>query len=113
MLRVLVAVTGTPNELKSALGGNWLDIVLSPGVNMELVAQIVKPVATGSIRIDTQANRISIPVTDRTRALVIVATALSEVRIEPEDLALRRPTLDEVFLYLTGSTSENSLEAAS
>jgi ABC-2 type transport system ATP-binding protein len=109
-----VIAEGTPDELKSVVGGNWLDIVLSSGVDTDAVAQIVKPVATGSIRIDTQVNRISVPVTDRTRALVTVATALSEAGIELEDLSLRRPTLDEVFLHLIGSAeAENSQEVAS
>jgi ABC-2 type transport system ATP-binding protein len=109
-----VIAEGTPDSLKSALGGDWLDIVVRPGVETVTVAQIVKPVACGDIRIDTQANRISVPVTDRMRALVTVATALSEARIEPEDLALRRPTLDEVFLHLTGPLeAENTLEGVS
>jgi len=109
-----VIAEGTPDELKSVVGGDWLDIVLHPGVDMDTIAQIVKPVATGPLRIDTQINRVSVPVTDRTRALVTIATALSEAEIEPEDLALRRPTLDEVFLHLTGpAEAENSLEVAS
>jgi len=109
-----VIAEGTPDSLKSALGGDWLDIVVRPGVETVTVAQVVKPVACGDIRIDTQANRISVPVTDRMRALVTVATALSEARIEPEDLALRRPTLDEVFLHLTGPLeAENTLEGVS
>ena len=109
-----VIAEGTPDSLKSALGGDWLDIVLRPEVETATVAQIVKPVATGSIRIDTQVNRISVPITDRTRALVTVATALLEAGIEPEDLALRRPTLDEVFLHLTDSTKgDHPLEVAS
>jgi len=109
-----VIAEGTPDSLKSALGGDWLDIVLRPGVETATVAQIVKPVACGDIRIDTQANRISVPVTDRMRALVTVTTALSEARIEPEDLAVRRPTLDEVFLHLTGPVeAEKTLEGVS
>jgi ABC-2 type transport system ATP-binding protein len=103
MLKVgRVIAEGTPDALKSALGGDWLDIVLNPGVDPDPVAQIVQQVASGDIRIDLEANRISVPVTDRTRALVTVATAFSEAQIEPEDISLRRPTLDEVFLHLTG-----------
>jgi ABC-2 type transport system ATP-binding protein len=109
-----VIAEGTPDALKAELGGDWLDIVLRTEGETTTVAQIVKSVAHGNIRIDTQVNRISIPVTDRTRALVTVAAALSEAGIEPEDLALRRPTLDEVFLHLTGSTKEeHSQEVAS
>ncbi len=109
-----VIAEGTPDSLKSALGGDWLDIVLRPGVETATVAQIVKPVACGDIRIDTQANRISVPVTDRMRALVTVTMALSEAGIEPEDLAVRRPTLDEVFLHLTGPVeAKKTLEVVS
>jgi ABC-2 type transport system ATP-binding protein len=98
-----IIAEGTPDELKSALGGDWLDIVLSPGADPEQVIQIVGQVASGDVRVDADSNRISVPVSDRTRALVAVATALSEAQIEPEDLTLRRPTLDEVFIHLTGS----------
>jgi ABC-2 type transport system ATP-binding protein len=102
-----IIAEGTPDELKSALGGDWLDIVLSPGVDTASVMQIVGPIASGDIRMDADSNRISIPVSDRTRALVAVATALSDARIEPEDLTLRRPTLDEVFIHLTSSDKTN------
>ncbi|HLZ57343.1 MAG TPA: ATP-binding cassette domain-containing protein [Ktedonosporobacter sp.] len=109
-----VIAEGTPDELKSALGGDWLDLALSIGSDIDAVTQIVQPVATGSIHIDSEANRISVPVIDRTRALITVATALSEARIELEDISLRRPTLDEVFLHLTGpSETKNSQEVAS
>lgn len=109
-----VIAEGTPDELKSVVGGDRLDIVVSRAIDTERVAQLVKPVATGSIRIDAQVRLVSVPVTDQTRSLLTVAAALLEAGIEPEDLALRRPTLDEVFLHLTGSAEpENSLEVAS
>jgi ABC-2 type transport system ATP-binding protein len=98
-----VIAEGAPDELKSALGGDWLDIVVSPGVDTSVVAQIVQPLAWGDIRIDAEVGRMSVPVRDRTKALVTVATALAEAQIEPEDISLRRPTLDEVFIHLTGS----------
>lgn len=109
-----VIAEGTPDSLKSALGGDWLDIVLRPDNDISVVVHIVKPVVQGDIDIDSQSNRISVPITDRTKALVAVAMALSEAGIEPEDLTLRRPTLDEVFLHLIGPAgSENTLEVAS
>jgi ABC-2 type transport system ATP-binding protein len=109
-----IIAEGTPDSLKSALGGDWLDIVLRPDDDTGIVAQIVKPVAQGDISIDREDNQISVPVTNRTKALVTVAMALSEAGIEPEDISLRRPTLDEVFLHLTGPAgSENSWEVVS
>lgn len=109
-----VIAEGTPDALKARLRGDWLDIVVRPGVEIATVVQMVKPVAIGNIRVDTQMNQISIPVTDRTRAVVTVATTLSEAGVELEDLMLRRPTLDEVFLHLTDSAQGHSpLEVAS
>ncbi|MBI5960420.1 MAG: ATP-binding cassette domain-containing protein [Chloroflexi bacterium] len=98
-----IIAEGTPNELKTALGGDWLDIVLSLGTDASIVTSIVEQVAAGPLRMDARTNRISAPVKDRTKALVTIATALSEAQIEPEDISLRRPTLDEVFIHLTGS----------
>jgi ABC-2 type transport system ATP-binding protein len=106
-----VIAEGTPSELKSALGGDWLEIVLHPGVDTVPVEQIVQQVASGAIRIDRENNRVSVPVTDRTKSLIAVATALAEARIEPQDIALRRPTLDEVFIHLT-TEADKQLEVA-
>ncbi len=103
-----VIAAGTPAALKSAIGGDWLDLVLRDEADAGRAAELVQPLASGAIR--RQDNRLSVPVADRTRALIAVATALAEARLEPEDLTLRRPTLDEVFLHLTGP--EQPLEAA-
>ena len=109
-----VIAEGTPNELKASLGGDWLDIVLRPGEETEPVAKLVEKIASGEVRVDSVANRVSVPVAERTSALITAATALAEAHIEPEDISLRRPTLDEVFLHLTGiSEGESSLEVAS
>jgi ABC-2 type transport system ATP-binding protein len=112
-----VIAEGAPDELKAALGGDRLDIVLKPGDDAGVVAQIVQqvgaPFGSADIHIDIEANRVSVPVDNRTRALVAVATALSQAQIEPQDISLRRPTLDEVFIHLTGATQvDNSPEAA-
>jgi ABC-2 type transport system ATP-binding protein len=103
-----VIAEGTPDELKSASGGDWIDIALSPGADTGPVAQLVRQVASGELRIEAETNRISVPVTDRTRSLVNLAAILSEARIDPEDISLRRPTLDEVFLHLTSSSEAES-----
>jgi ABC-2 type transport system ATP-binding protein len=109
-----VIAEGTPDALKALLGRDWLDIVVRPDVEVAAVVQMIKQVAAGDIRIDPQMNQISIPVTDRTSAVITVATTLSEAGIELEDLVLRRPTLDEVFLHLTDPAQSHSpLEVAS
>lgn len=60
-------------------------------------------VADGEVQVTDV--RVSVPVKDRTKALVQMANSLHEAKIEPEDITLRRPTLDEVFLHLTGAAA--------
>lgn len=98
---------GTPDELKATLNADWLDIILSSRATTEAVTQIIQPLTTGNIRIDVEANRISVPALDRIKTLVSVAIALSQAGIEPQDLSLRRPTLEEVFIHLTGPSQPN------
>jgi ABC-2 type transport system ATP-binding protein len=101
-----VIAEGTPDELKSAFGGDWLDIVLRADIDAASAQGIVAQVADGEIHTDAETNKLSVPVKQRTKALVAVVTALAEAGIEPEDISLRRPTLDEVFIHLTSSAVE-------
>lgn len=109
-----VIAEGTPDALKASLRGDWLDIVVRPDTDLATVEHMVKPMATGDIRLDPQLNQISIPVMDRMSAVITVATILSEAGIKLEDLVLRRPTLEEVFLHLINPAQNHStLEVAS
>jgi ABC-2 type transport system ATP-binding protein len=98
-----VVAEGTPDELKTQLGSDWLDLVLADPADVPRVVELAGPLADGEVRVTDV--RISIPVKDRTRALVQMANSLHEAKIEPEDLTLWRPTLDEVFLHLTGAAA--------
>ncbi|MEV6859797.1 ATP-binding cassette domain-containing protein [Streptosporangium subroseum] len=103
MLRAGRVVTeGTPEELKSAIGDDWLDIVLADAGDVAATEAIAGRIASGEVRVDGEARRVSVPVAERTRALVTMATALGDAGVEPIDITLRRPTLDEVFLHLMG-----------
>ncbi|MET9269934.1 ATP-binding cassette domain-containing protein [Kribbella sp. NPDC003557] len=98
-----VVAEGTPDELKTRLGSDWLDLVLADPAEVPRVVELAARLADGEVRVDDV--RVSVPVKDRTKALVQMATSLHEARIEPEDITLRRPTLDEVFLHLTGAAA--------
>lgn len=104
----VVIAEGTPDDLKAMIGGDWIDITLPSEIAPQTLLPMVESLASGESRIDAQANRLSIPVQNRTKALIAVSSALSEAGIEPDDISLRRPTLDEVFIHLTGSTQEES-----
>ncbi|MER7246308.1 ATP-binding cassette domain-containing protein [Kribbella sp. NPDC000426] len=96
-----VVAEGTPDELKTQLGSDRLEIVLADLADVRRVAELAGPLADGAIAVVD--GRVSVPVADRTKALVVMANSLHEAKIEPEDITLRRPTLDEVFLHLTGA----------
>ncbi|MEU4390699.1 ATP-binding cassette domain-containing protein [Kribbella sp. NPDC023855] len=96
-----VVAEGTPDALKAQLGADWLDLVLAATTEVQQVLQLVDRLADGEVR--TDELKVSIPVKDRTKALIEIATLLQEAKIEPADVTLRRPTLDEVFLHLTGT----------
>ncbi|MBB5867983.1 ABC-2 type transport system ATP-binding protein [Allocatelliglobosispora scoriae] len=97
-----VVAEGTPEQLKSMIGGDRIDIVLGDAALLGRAVETVRPLSTGEIEVDAAEARLSVPVAERARALMLVAAALTEHGIEPVDVVLRRPTLDEVFLHVTG-----------
>ncbi|MFG2323691.1 ATP-binding cassette domain-containing protein [Streptomyces sp. NBC_01723] len=98
-----VVADGTADELKAAIGGDRVDVVLRDAG--QLGAAVALLPLTG-VRVDPDRRLLSAPVTDRMTALSGVVRALAEAGLEAEDVALRRPTLDEVFLHLTDRTKE-------
>ncbi|MFF0969773.1 ATP-binding cassette domain-containing protein [Streptomyces sp. NPDC003703] len=94
-----VIADGTAGELKALAGGDRVDVVLRDARRLAAVAALLP--LTG-VSADPDRRLLSAPVTDRMAALSAVVRALEEAGAEAEDVALRRPTLDEVFLHLTG-----------
>src|SRR5690606_32991007 len=101
-----VVAGGTPDELKSRLGGDRLDVVIRDPERLGEAAGIVAAAAGGPAAADPDTRRVSVPVTDRVAALAAVLPALTGAGVEADDVAVRRPTLDEVFLSLTGTRRE-------
>jgi ABC-2 type transport system ATP-binding protein len=97
-----VIAEGSPAELKSDLGGDRLDVVLRDAAELGEAAAVIARVTGTEPSIDSDARRVSTPVRDRVRTLTSASGALAESGLDVEDIALRRPTLDEVFLHLTG-----------
>ena len=97
-----VIAVGTPDELKARLGGDRIDVVVRRTEELGSAARLMARVADADPVVDADARRLSAPVTDRIRALGQVLRGLEDAGIEVEDIASRRPTLDEVFLHLTG-----------
>jgi ABC-2 type transport system ATP-binding protein len=99
---------GTPTELKARLGGDRIDVVLGRVEDLPTAAALLARVAGAGVEVETDLDnrRVSAPVEHRMAALTEALRGLEAAGIDPEDVALRRPTLDEVFLHLTGRRSE-------
>ncbi|WP_194813611.1 ATP-binding cassette domain-containing protein [Nocardia sp. XZ_19_385] len=102
----------TPDGLKNILGGDQIVVVASEVADLPAVAKVVARVCEGEPEIDDVERRVHAPVTDRVAALTEVARTLQDEGIVVEDIGLRRPSLDDVFLQLTGHRTETTEEAA-
>ncbi len=92
-----VVAEGTADQLKAKIGGDRIDVVLRDAADLTRAALLLP----GESTLDEDRRLISAPVSDRMAALTETVRGLEEAGIEAEDIALRRPTLDEVFLHLT------------
>ncbi|WP_409058914.1 ATP-binding cassette domain-containing protein [Streptomyces sp. SYP-A7185] len=102
-----VIADGTADELKSKTGGDRIDVVVRDAAQLERAARLLPGEAT----LDADRRLASAPVADRMEALTGVVQALREAGVEAEDIAVRRPTLDEAFLRLTGPAGERERSA--
>lgn len=96
-----VIAEGTADQLKALTGGDRIDVVLRDAGQLGAAVALL-PLPKDDVSVDPDRRLLSAPVTDRMAALSGVVRALEAAGIEAEDVALRRPTLDEVFLHLTG-----------
>ncbi|MFI8824561.1 ATP-binding cassette domain-containing protein [Streptomyces sp. NPDC053431] len=100
-----VVADGTPDELKTRVGLDRIDVVVRDGARLDEAVRLL-PSGAAEADVDRDRRRISAPVRDRMASLAETVRALEAAGIEAEDIALRRPTLDEVFLRLTGARAE-------
>jgi ABC-2 type transport system ATP-binding protein len=97
-----VIAAGSPDELKARAGGDRIDVVVQDGDQLAVAAVAVAAAVGAEVEVVPEHRRISAPVTDRTAALTAVVTSLHDAGVAADDIALRRPSLDEVFIQLTG-----------
>ncbi|MET8690630.1 ATP-binding cassette domain-containing protein [Streptomyces sp. NPDC004732] len=96
----------TPEGLKSTVGGSHLDVVVRDHADLPAAVEAVSRVCDGEpLTVDLE-RRVQGAVTDRVGALTDVARTLRDRGVAVEDIGLRRPSLDDVFLRLTGETPE-------
>jgi ABC-2 type transport system ATP-binding protein len=101
-----VIAHGTSDELKAQVGGERLELVLSRADELATAVSVLAGLASGEIRADRHARRVIVPVVGGSKVLVEALRRLDAETVEVLDVALRRPTLDDVFLTLTGHGTE-------
>ncbi|MFD7104074.1 ATP-binding cassette domain-containing protein [Streptomyces celluloflavus] len=92
-----VIAEGTADELKSTTGGDRIDVVLHDTAQLDRAASLLP----GEVHKDEDRRMVSASISNRMAALTETVRALQAAGIEAEDIAVRRPTLDEVFMHLT------------
>lgn len=106
-----VIAEGTASELKREVGGERVAVVASAEADVTRIAEIVARAVGAQPQIDRAARHVVAP-TGGLDTLAQVAAALHEAGLEVDDLGLHRPTLDDVFLQLTGHPAEDDTPRA-
>ncbi len=100
-----VIAEGTADQLKARTGDSYCEVVPRQPADLGRVRDILADVAgSSSVVDDSEPDRISIPAAHGPRTLTEVVRRLDAAHIDLADIALRRPSLDDVFLSLTGHT---------
>jgi ABC-2 type transport system ATP-binding protein len=110
-----VTAQGTPDELKNSLGGR-VDVVLSDATastdDLSAAESVLTAIAGSRPQVDRDTRRLSVPITVGAVTLPELVRRLDAAGVEAEDVSIRRPTLDEVFLAETGAETGAKAEVA-
>ena len=99
---------GTADDLKTQVGGERIEVILADASDIQPAHTILAGVALGEVHQDDQARRLTAAVHGGVDVLKGVLTRLGDAGIDVVDVGLRRPTLDDVFLALTGHAAEDA-----
>jgi len=103
-----VIARGTSDALKKQVGGERLEVIVEQA-QISAAVEIVQRVSGATASIDEGLRKITAPVSSGSTALVEVLRAMDTSDIHPLDIALKRPSLDDVFMSLTGHAAEDQV----
>ena len=105
-----IIARGTSDELKSQLGGERIEVIVHRRDDLERATAILAACGSGEVALDAHTRELTVHADGGAKALVQVLRDLDDADIAIDDIGLRRPTLDDVFLALTGHAAEESSE---
>jgi len=97
-----VIAEGTATELKARLGATVIDVAFADAAAVARATEVLAPIGQSTV----EGHHVHISVNDGATAMLETVRALDAARLEPGAMALREPTLDDVFLTLTGHAAE-------
>jgi ABC-2 type transport system ATP-binding protein len=103
-----VIAEGTADELKDRVGGERLVVTVSSVGELADVQRSLGDLAIGDLGLDEQSRTVTVPVTGGPPVLSEALRRLSEEKVQVLEVGLRRPTMDDVFLALTGHAAEEA-----
>jgi ABC-2 type transport system ATP-binding protein len=98
---------GTADQLKSQTGGERIEVVLADTAQRERAGRVLGEAARGEVQVDDNGRALNVRVEDGAHSLMRVLRGFEDQQIEVLEIGLRRPTLDDVFLALTGHVAES------
>jgi ABC-2 type transport system ATP-binding protein len=101
-----VIADGTSDELKDRIGGDRLRVSIARAENREAALATLRPLCTGDVEVSPDGRSFSAPIRSGDRVVPGVIRALDDAGIDVLDVEVRRPTLDDVFLTLTGRSAD-------
>jgi ABC-2 type transport system ATP-binding protein len=101
-----VIAEGTADDLKARVGGERLEVVVTEAVDLDTISRVLDSYAHGGVRVDAERRHASATVEGGARLLAAMVCDLDAAGVQLDDLSLHRPTLDDVFLALTGCAAE-------
>jgi daunorubicin resistance ABC transporter ATP-binding subunit len=96
-----VIAAGTPDDLKGRFGGDVVEVRATTTADVERLVGLLDGLGSAPPVADLRAQRVTLPTGERVHTLQAVARRIEDAGIEVEDLGIRRPSLDDVFLSLT------------
>lgn len=97
-----IVASGTAGQLKDRLGGDVLEVIVADQAELERASTLLARFSQGDLHVDPDLKKVSLHVTGRASVLVAAGRELEDQGIVLDDLGIRRPTLDDVFLSFTG-----------
>jgi ABC-2 type transport system ATP-binding protein len=98
-----VIAEGTAQQLKERLGGDLLEARVTDPADLDRAAALLAELAQSTPHVDPDQQRVSVPTKGGTALLLTAGRRFEEAQIPLDDLGIRRPSLDDVFLALTGA----------